>query len=123
MKFASIRLSFAVVKTAEFGDQADQMIFSACYAGDYADFKSISYIIIISKKSVSCVIPLDLHTIRLLPGIMKNGKMSYRSCEFSKEELSLQEQINDLQTNGYPVWISDFGRHSEETTANLQKKQ
>ena len=27
MKFASIRLSFAVVKTAEFGDQADQMIY------------------------------------------------------------------------------------------------
>lgn len=76
--------------------------------------KSNSYTIIISEKSVLCVNPLDLHTIRLLPGVMKNGTMSYRSCEFSIEIRSFQETYQRPWTNGYPVWIDDFCNHSEE---------
>ena len=75
------------------------MVLPAYYSEDYAISKSNSYSIIISEKSVSCVNPLDLHTIRLLPGVMKNGTMSYRSCEFSKRTYRFKEQINDLQKN------------------------
>ena len=66
------------------------MVLPEYYSGDYAMSKSNSHTIIISEKSVLCVNPPDLRMIRLLPGVMKNGKMSYRSCEFSIEDRSLQ---------------------------------